>query len=170
MTRVIFLENTREFPEIIASTGAGISWNFCPSVLVLVIFLGSKRRSRRGIGVWSRMQCTTAIAWHACWSCASVWIDPLCGASATNDKVWEVRVKGHPCVHSENVPAWPKTSYGKVTIQHTPPWLHLKNTCVESFAKYMSTFNQHQGTVTQIWTFDWALEPADWRTTSSGWK
>ena len=33
-----FLENTRDFPEIITSTGAKFSCNFCPSVLVLVIF------------------------------------------------------------------------------------------------------------------------------------
>ena len=35
---IIFLENTRDFPEIITSTGAKFSCNFCPSVVVLVIF------------------------------------------------------------------------------------------------------------------------------------
>ena len=33
-----FLENTREFPEIITSTGAKFGLRFCLSVLVLVIF------------------------------------------------------------------------------------------------------------------------------------
>ena len=35
---IIFLENTRDFPEITTSTGAEFSCTFCPSVLVLVIF------------------------------------------------------------------------------------------------------------------------------------
>ena len=34
---IIFLENTRDFPEIITSTGAQFPCKFCPSVLVLVI-------------------------------------------------------------------------------------------------------------------------------------
>ena len=35
---IIFLENAREFPEIITSTGAKFWLRFCLSVLVLVIF------------------------------------------------------------------------------------------------------------------------------------
>ena len=35
---MIFLENTREFPEIIPSTGAKIWLRFCLSILALVIF------------------------------------------------------------------------------------------------------------------------------------
>ena len=35
---IIYLENTREFPEIITSTGAKFWLRFCLSVLVLVIF------------------------------------------------------------------------------------------------------------------------------------
>ena len=35
---IIFLENTREFPEMISSTGAEFWLRFCLSVLVLVIF------------------------------------------------------------------------------------------------------------------------------------
>ena len=35
---IIFLENTREFPEIITSTGAKFWLRFCLSALVLVIF------------------------------------------------------------------------------------------------------------------------------------
>ena len=36
---LIFLENTREFPEIITSTGAKFWLCFCLSVLVLVFFV-----------------------------------------------------------------------------------------------------------------------------------
>ena len=36
---IIFLENSRDLSEIITSTGAKFSCNFCPSALVLVIFL-----------------------------------------------------------------------------------------------------------------------------------
>ena len=35
---IIFLEDAREFPEIIASTGAKFWLRFCLSLLVLVIF------------------------------------------------------------------------------------------------------------------------------------
>ena len=35
---MISLENTREFPEIITSTGAKFLLRFCLSVLVLLIF------------------------------------------------------------------------------------------------------------------------------------
>ena len=35
---ITLLENTRDFPEIITSTGAEFWCNSCPSVLVLVIF------------------------------------------------------------------------------------------------------------------------------------
>ena len=41
---LIFLENTREFPEMITSTGAKFKLRFCLSVLVLVIFLVSDLR------------------------------------------------------------------------------------------------------------------------------
>ena len=43
---IIFLENHQRFArEIITSTGAKFSCNFCPSVLVLVIFLGSDQHN-----------------------------------------------------------------------------------------------------------------------------
>ena len=35
---IIFLENTREFPEIITNTGANFWLHFCLSVLALVLF------------------------------------------------------------------------------------------------------------------------------------
>ena len=42
----MFLENTRDFPEIITSTGAEFWLCFCLSVLVLVIFQAPLNRKR----------------------------------------------------------------------------------------------------------------------------
>ena len=39
---MVFLDNTREVPEIVASTGAKFWLHFCLSVLVLVSFLVSE--------------------------------------------------------------------------------------------------------------------------------
>ena len=50
---IIFLENAREFPEIITSTGAKFWLRFCLSVLALVIFkFPIEVELRLGRGMW----------------------------------------------------------------------------------------------------------------------